>query len=101
DAGILREVGIEGIKNPSEMEKFKRGRGCPACYHTGYRGRSGIFEILDINDELRDIINTASDSTTIKAVARKNGMKTLLQDGGLKVMSGVTTPEEVLRIVQS
>ncbi|MFP6869976.1 MAG: type II secretion system ATPase GspE [Nitrospinota bacterium] len=101
DAGILREVGIEGIKNPSEMAKFKRGRGCPACYHTGYRGRSGIFEILDINDELRDIINTASDSTTIKAVARKNGMKTLLQDGGLKVMSGITTPEEVLRIVQS
>ena len=101
DAGILREIGIEKIENSPEAEKFKRGKGCSNCYHTGYRGRSGIFELLEINDELRDIINTANNSTSIKAVAVKNGMKTLLQDGGRKVMSGHTTPEEVLRIVQS
>ncbi|MFQ5894276.1 MAG: type II secretion system ATPase GspE [Nitrospinota bacterium] len=97
----LREVGLEGPELASLGEGLRRGRGCGDCYHTGYRGRIGIFELLALDDELRALIMARADAATLKAPALRKGMVTLMQDGGRKVAAGVTTPEEVLRIVRA
>jgi general secretion pathway protein E len=80
--------------------KFYRGKGCDACTFTGFRGRSGIFELLVINDDIRKMIMKRADSNEIREVARKNGMTTLLEDGVQKIQAGVTTVGEVLRVTQ-
>ena len=76
------------------------GKGCKACGSTGYSGRVGIYEILLVNDEIRKLILQKASSDAIKAEAIKQGMKTLRQDGWNKVLEGVTTPEEVIRVTQ-
>jgi type II secretory ATPase GspE/PulE/Tfp pilus assembly ATPase PilB-like protein len=75
-------------------------QGCEKCSNTGYWGRSGIFEFLEITDGIRKLILGKKDSTIIKEVARKNGMRTLREDGWLKVKQGMTTISEVLRVTQ-
>jgi general secretion pathway protein E len=77
-----------------------RGRGCEYCYGTGFRGRVGIFELMELNEEIRSIIMRNEDATKITAAARRNGMRNLREDGWLKVRRGVTTPEEVTRVTQ-
>ncbi|MBT3351508.1 MAG: type II secretion system ATPase GspE [Nitrospinaceae bacterium] len=101
DSALLREVGLLGEDLSTAPPNLTHGKGCPVCYHTGYRGRSGIFEVLEVNEEMRELMNSRNDATALKAAARRNGMRTLLEDGGLKVAAGKTTPEEVLRIVQA
>lgn len=76
------------------------GRGCEQCANTGYFGRSGIFELLIIDDDIRKLILKNADSNQIREVARQNGMKTLLEDGLDKVKAGITTFSEVLRVTQ-
>jgi len=76
------------------------GKGCKACNNTGYKGRAAIYEILLINEEIRNLILTKAPSHVIKAQAVKLGMHTLKQDGWDKVLAGMTTPEEVLRVTQ-
>lgn len=75
-----------------------RGKGCEACLNTGYTGRIGIFELLVVSDSIKKLIMNGSDSTTIKEQALKEGMITLIQDGINKVIAGVTTLDEVLRV---
>jgi general secretion pathway protein E len=77
-----------------------KGRGCDACFGTGYRGRVGIFELMELNEELRSAIMRNEDASRLTAVARKHGMRNLREDGWLKVAGGVTTPEEVIRVTQ-
>lgn len=77
-----------------------RGRGCDKCKHTGYIGRTGIFELLVIDNEIRPMITDRIDSQSIKNFAVSRGMKTLRMDGLEKVLQGVTTLEEVLRVTQ-
>jgi len=72
--------------------------GCRNCRNTGYRGRLALYEILDVDDEIRALIMERTDSDAMKRVARKHGMRTLREDGMLKVARGVTTVEEVLRV---
>ena len=67
---------------------------------TGYRGRSGIYEILLIDDEIRNMILNKADANMIKAKAMSKGMRLLRQDGARKVEMGVTTTEEILRVTQ-
>lgn len=74
--------------------------GCPQCFDTGYSGRQAVFEIMEINDTLKTIILKTSDASTIKDAAIEQGMLTLRQNGIEKVMKGVTTVEEVLRVTQ-
>jgi general secretion pathway protein E len=81
------------------LEAF-RGGGCENCYGTGYRGRVGIFELMELNEEIRSIIMRNEDATRIAAAARRNGMRNLREDGWLKVRRGVTTAEEVTRVTQ-
>lgn len=78
--------------------KFQRGKGCPECNNTGYKGRMGIFEIFVVDDEIRQLINQKVSATVLRARAREMGMRTLREDGARKVLAGLTTPQEVLRV---
>jgi general secretion pathway protein E len=77
-----------------------RGAGCEHCFGTGYRGRVGIFELMELNEELRGIIMRNEDASIITAAARRHGMRNLRDDGWEKVARGVTTPDEVIRVTQ-
>jgi len=76
------------------------GAGCENCYNTGYHGRVGIFELMELNEELRASIMRNEDASLITALARRNGMRNLREDGWDKVRRGVTTADEVLRVTQ-
>ena len=77
-----------------------RGRGCENCFGSGYTGRVGIFELMELNDEIRKQIMRGDDALAITAVARRNGMRSLREDGWLKISRGLTTPDEVMRVTQ-
>ena len=77
-----------------------RGKGCKSCNQSGYKGRAAIYEILLINEAIKELILTKAPSHVIKEKAVKLGMHTLKQDGWDKVLAGMTTPEEVLRVTQ-
>ncbi|RJR17061.1 MAG: type II secretion system protein GspE [Desulfobacteraceae bacterium] len=94
----LRGLGLS--RETMAEKKLFRGRGCNACLSTGYRGRTGIFELMVLNDSLRSLILNTSDATAIKKVSLGQGMKTLYQEGIRKVLEGITTVEEVLRVTQ-
>lgn len=78
---------------------FYTGKGCDKCSDSGYKGRIGIYEVLVIDDEVREAIMRRVDASEIKKIAIKNGMTPMLLDGFQKVLAGITTLEEVLRIV--
>jgi type II secretion system protein E len=80
--------------------KIFEGKGCEACRFTGYRGRTGIYEVLVINEKIRDLIDRKVPANRIKDEARTLGMRTLRQDGWEKVKRGLTTLSEVLRVTQ-
>jgi len=82
---------------PSE---FTHGRGCSACRGTGYRGRVGIFELLCLDDALRDAINRRASRAEFRVLAEQAGMRGLRHDGWAKVRAGVTTVDEVLRVTE-
>ena len=87
--------------NPwGEMVRCWRGCGCDACFGTGFTGRVGIFELMELNDEIRQLIMHNEDAVAITGAARRNGMRNLREDGWLKVAQGVSTAEEVLRVTQ-
>jgi len=95
----LLRIGIKPEDVPGG--KLWRGRGCSHCLGTGYWGRTGIFEILVVDDDIRSLIVKRAGSNTIKQLAvEKKGMKTLRMDGAQKVLAGITTPQEVLRVTQ-
>jgi general secretion pathway protein E len=77
-----------------------RGRGCEVCFGSGYKGRLGIFEMMELNEEIRSLIMANQDASKITTAARRNGMRTLREDGWLKVAIGVTTSDEVMRVTQ-
>jgi type IV pilus assembly protein PilB len=78
---------------------FVRGTGCAECHQTGYRGRVAVFELLDVNDRLRALIAAPSSTEDLRAAAIESGMTTLLRDGIEKATQGITTVEEVLRVL--
>ncbi|PYS01533.1 MAG: type II secretion system protein GspE [Acidobacteria bacterium] len=98
-AAMLRDAGfdVSALGDPVELQK---GSGCQQCDHTGYESRIGIFELLDVDDEMRRLIVTTADSTVLKAQAVRSGMRTLKEDGWNKVQAGITMPDEVLRVTQ-
>ncbi len=77
-----------------------RAKGCAACFQTGYLGRSAIYELLSVDDEVRQLIMKNSDAAMIKALAMEKGMRTLRQDGADKVLAGITSVDEVVRVTQ-
>ena len=97
----LAEVGMteEKVARAGNPPLY-RAAGCAACGQTGYRGRSGIYEFLPVDDEIRTLAIKNVDSTTIKKQAIKRGMATLLDDGAHKVLTGETSIAEVLSVTQ-
>ena len=83
-----------------EAVETYRGAGCEQCNGRGYTSRVGIFEMMEVNDEVRKLIMTDADATVLTRAARKNGMRNLREDGWRKVRDGVTTVQEVLRVTQ-
>ena len=79
-------------------ENIYEGKGCPECGESGYRGRIGIHEILEISDTIRDLIMRHANASEVRATAVKEGMITMLDDGFEKAIKGITTIEEVLRV---
>jgi len=77
---------------------LERGRGCAACRHTGYRGRTGLFELLLVIDEIKQALLKSPNAGVLRDIAQSQGMTTLRQDGWRKVQAGLTTVEEVLRV---
>lgn len=78
---------------------FYRGRGCEVCNNSGYKGRAGIFEILVNTEEISDLIMKEAESETIEREACKAGMKTMMEDGIEKAKQGITTLEEIVRVI--
>lgn len=77
-----------------------REKGCPNCLQTGYKGRCGIYELMPLDDQIKAMILTTADATAIKQRAVAQGMRSLLQEGGLKALAGITTIGEVFRVTQ-
>jgi type IV pilus assembly protein PilB len=78
-------------------KKFYYGKGCDRCNNTGHRGRCGIFELVIINDEIRDLISSGVSTDQLRAACRKQGMNTLRESGLRAIFNGTTTIEEVVR----
>jgi general secretion pathway protein E len=104
-AQMKRAPAVEQITYLKEMaeeqSEFSYGAGCKACAYTGYLGRTGVFEILPITDEIRRLLANRAGITEIKSRALKEGMVTLAKDGMMKAKAGITTPFEILRNVYS
>jgi type IV pilus assembly protein PilB len=99
DSPPAAEIKAAGI-TPAQVASatFVRGRGCSNCNHTGYRGRKGIFELLRMTTAIREMTFNREPAQTIRRQCRLLGMRTLLEDGLLKALTGMTTLEEVLSI---
>ncbi len=78
-----------------------RGKGCPQCKNTGYKGRVGIFELLEMDESIRQVISTIADSTSIKKAAVQSGMRELKYDCAQKVLDGITSLDEMIRVVMT
>ncbi len=98
-AGLLQEASFD-VTGLGEFIELQKGSGCKQCDYTGYESRIGIFELLDIDDAMRHLIVKTADATVLKEEAIRSGMRTLKQDGWSKVLAGLTTPDEVLRVTQ-
>ncbi|HRY36709.1 MAG TPA: ATPase, T2SS/T4P/T4SS family [Candidatus Magasanikbacteria bacterium] len=98
---ILKENNLlkEGEKNLEEMV-FYKGEGCSRCNNSGHKGRVGIYEVMEVNQEIIHKINEHADSNALKDTARKNGMITMSEDGLIKAKMGVTTIAEILRVTK-
>lgn len=88
------------VKRGGKASLF-RGKGCDACGHTGYKGRVGIFELLEVDDAVRDLIMKDSDAGRIAKQAVASGMITMFEDGIEKVMIGLTTIDEIIRVTSA
>ncbi|MEM7517592.1 MAG: pilus assembly protein PilB, partial [Planctomycetota bacterium] len=92
---LLLELGADSERMRGAT--FFYGKGCDTCHHTGYKGRSGIFEIMAIDDEIRRAVVERESSDKIRNYARSSGMRSLRESGLRAVTEGRTTIEEVLR----
>jgi len=107
DAAFLQVIGRELSSAGIEMKSlrlpktFYRGKGCVACNHTGFLGRIGIFEVLEVTEEVRKLmISNEFNLDNLRRLARHEGMNTMFEDGLRKVERGMTTIEEVLRVIR-
>lgn len=96
---LLEDLGVS--EAVAKTKKFYRGAGCSRCNDSGYKGRTGIFELLVLNEKVRLLVIEKAHTAAIKKAAVESGMKTLLEDGLTKIYSGITTIEEVLREAQT
>ena len=102
DAAILKKYShlINSLNdyNGGPFEMYQ-GRGCKACDHSGYSGRIGVYELMEVNEEVNQLIHTEARSEIIRQAAIKNGMRPLMQDGLVKLKNGLSTLDEVARVL--
>jgi len=91
----LVEMGF--TSEEAEKAAVMQGRGCDICHNSGYKGRTALFEVMELNPTLREMILLRAQSKEIKQKAVEAGMITMRRSGLIKIMAGITTPEEVLR----
>ncbi len=91
---------LDSKEKDFEGMKFFKGEGCRRCGETGYKGRMGIYEILEISPEIIKMINQRASANEIKDFARSQGMLTMLEDGLIKAKQGITSISEVLRVTK-
>ena len=95
----IEQTGLRRFVSADTLQVFQ-ARGCAACNQTGYAGRTGIHELFVLDDEMHRVIMSGADATLLHAAARRQGMVTLYEDGLRKVVQGVTSMEELLRVTQ-
>lgn len=97
---LTQEGAIVGTEKNLESLLFYRGKGCSQCGNQGYKGRIGIYEVLEVNQKMSDLISKQAPKEEIYKSARESGMITLLEDGFIKAKNGITTIEEILRVTK-
>ena len=97
DPDELAALGLD----PEIPFTYHKGAGCPRCLHTGYYGRVGLFELLVVEESVRNLITQRADAVTIRGAAVAAGMLTLRTDGIQKVRAGLSTIDEILRVTES
>ncbi|OGK41992.1 hypothetical protein A2954_05275 [Candidatus Roizmanbacteria bacterium RIFCSPLOWO2_01_FULL_37_12] len=100
---LLKNIPADMIKKHFGLKKdiiIYKGSGCKVCHFTGYAGRVGLFEVLEVNNKIRKLITEKANSDIISKQAGEDGMSTMLDDGLVKVIKGVTSIEEVLRVTK-
>ncbi|MFH1182716.1 MAG: ATPase, T2SS/T4P/T4SS family [Candidatus Moraniibacteriota bacterium] len=97
---MIRERIVPATVKSWEEIKFFKGKGCSRCSETGFKGRMGIYEVIEVDDDIRSLISQRKDATAIQEMALSKGVITMLQDGFIKAVQGSTTIEEVLRVTQ-
>ncbi len=98
DRAVLEELGVAEKRHRGQLQ-FARGAGCPACAGRGYRGRSGVFEVLRISDAIKRLVFAGRSALDIQEAAMGEGMVLMQECAVRKVLEGVTTPEEALRVI--
>src|SRR5690606_2747806 len=99
DAQALLEIGCTEAQIATA--KIYRGAGCPTCNNTGFKGRIALYEVMRFHDDLKEMVLQGASAAELKAAAIKRGMLTLRMAGIRKMLEGVTTPEEVLRVTMA
>jgi len=99
DANLVAELRLDKAAEGDNIVLY-RPKGCDACNHTGYKGRQSILELLTINDAVRKLVIARADANQIERAAIEGGMRTIYEDGCLKALAGVTSMDEVLRVIQ-
>ncbi len=96
---LKKQIDLEGILGKKNIEQLRvyQGKGCESCNQTGYSGRVGIFEVLEMNENIKKLVMGKASNDQIKQQAVKEGMTTMFNDGIKKVLGGITTLEEILR----
>jgi general secretion pathway protein E len=95
----IRQLGLSADRFEGHTV-YRTGEGCQDCKRTGYRGRTGIHELLVVDDDVRALVMKNADAASIRRAATAKGMSTLREDGADKLLAGVTTVDEILRVTQ-
>ncbi len=94
-----RELAAIGLDREATREaQFMKGVGCPKCHNQGVKGRFGIFEIFQVNEEIEKLIYSGGTAAQMRSIAKELGMRTMREDGVRKVLAGQTSVEEVLSV---
>ena len=88
-------------KQKADISQVYRGTGCDKCRNTGYKGRLGIYEMLEVDDEMKDLITSNPSLMDLRRACAAHGMRTLVEDGLQKLAAGLTTVEEIARVTET
>ncbi|TSC96326.1 MAG: Type II secretion system protein E [Parcubacteria group bacterium Athens1014_10] len=97
---LIREKIISPKEKNWESLLFYKGKGCKQCDNNGYKGRVGIYEVLELNEELRDLVTKEADTDQLKKITKKHEMITILEDAFIKAKNGLTSLEEIIRVTK-